>query len=1057
MATENIDIKISESGSRIVKRNLEDIGQSAVGANSAVDFLKRSLGMLGAAFGISKLIEFSSAWSDLTARVKLAAGGVENGAAVMERLQAVATRTYSDITNVTEAYLGNAASLKELGYSTNQTLDYTEALANALVVSGAKGERAATVTNALNKAMAQGKLSGMNWQIVLQQGGRVVEALAQGMGKTVTELRAMAAAGKGISSDQIFKALSSQMETLRKEADAMPATIVDALGQIKNKFIELVGTFGQAGGMTDGVVTALLFVRDHLETIIKLIAGVLAGFLAMKTATIVVNLVTDAIKALNIAIATNPIGFLVTVLISAIALLTLFRDEIKLGTDGVTTLGDLMRAMGETIMVVLKAVWEVAQTVFGPLINLIKSWVGETDISLVTILKLAAKTVDGVIGAFRGSIFAIIALFQGLPAAMGDIFTQALNVVLDKIGKFVNAAGEMLSKVTEFAGLGKIAAIDLKLDNKTKGAAAQLGKDVGAEFQRGWESSNYAQNFLSDRIQRAQEIGAQRAAAAAAKAQTSLDKRGKAAPPFIDPKEAKEAERFRKELDSLVGSIDKVWAAQHQLEKAETLLSTARSKGLVSAERSNQLMGILRQQLQDALDPMGALNRKFNEEQAALKMTNDEREISTQLRSIEKEMLQQGIILGDKELAQLRQRLIVMQQLTNEAKARNKVEEAIKKPMQDFRDELVALNQLVAEGKISQSQATAYLAQSQQELFAGTTASLDALVAKYQESYAKIDAMQQAGIVTESQANQMRMVQAFQLQQELQKAAVAIAQTALNLDMGTWADTALVAFSKVTEGFTSLQASAAEAWGNFFTSFTDGFANSVGRAIVYSEDLGSALKDVAKQAIAQLISALVKMAIQWAINAAIGKAIATSSQATAAASAAATGTAIASSFAPAAAMVSLASFGANSGPAIAGIMATTAVAEMASMMSMFKEGGFTGNVGINDIAGLVHGQEFVTNAQATRNNRPVLEAMNRGAVFNAQQSQEGGTSLTVTIENYGSDKSFDVQQISESDVRVIARDVVRTDAPNVIANEINNANSNVSKSLARSTNTERRR
>lgn len=45
----------------------------------------------------------------------------------------------------------------------------------------------------------------------------------------------------------------------------------------------------------------------------------------------------------------------------------------------------------------------------------------------------------------------------------------------------------------------------------------------------------------------------------------------------------------------------------------------------------------------------------------------------------------------------------------------------------------------------------------------------------------------------------------------------------------------------------------------------------------------------------------------------------------------------------------------------------------------YRKGGYTGNLGLNEVAGHVHGREFVVNASATRQWRPELEAMNSGA------------------------------------------------------------------------------
>lgn len=44
----------------------------------------------------------------------------------------------------------------------------------------------------------------------------------------------------------------------------------------------------------------------------------------------------------------------------------------------------------------------------------------------------------------------------------------------------------------------------------------------------------------------------------------------------------------------------------------------------------------------------------------------------------------------------------------------------------------------------------------------------------------------------------------------------------------------------------------------------------------------------------------------------------------------------------------------------------------------FRRGGYTGDHGIDEIAGVVHGQEYVMTAEATRRFRPMLERMNKG-------------------------------------------------------------------------------
>lgn len=54
----------------------------------------------------------------------------------------------------------------------------------------------------------------------------------------------------------------------------------------------------------------------------------------------------------------------------------------------------------------------------------------------------------------------------------------------------------------------------------------------------------------------------------------------------------------------------------------------------------------------------------------------------------------------------------------------------------------------------------------------------------------------------------------------------------------------------------------------------------------------------------------------------------------------------------------------------------------------FAGGGYTGNFGVGQVAGVVHGQEFVMNAAATARWRPQFEAMNRGYAPSGNSSAE---------------------------------------------------------------------
>lgn len=160
------------------------------------------------------------------------------------------------------------------------------------------------------------------------------------------------------------------------------------------------------------------------------------------------------------------------------------------------------------------------------------------------------------------------------------------------------------------------------------------------------------------------------------------------------------------------------------------------------------------------------------------------------------------------------------------------------------------------------------------------------------------------------------------------------------------------------------------------------------------------------------------------------------------------------------------------GPVMAAVVIAQGMAQVAAIKSQgFADGGYTGSGGKYDPAGIVHKGEIVWSQEdiakaggvsAVENMRKGIGGYSSGISSSASSTSKMQSSgVSVSIENYGTSKDFEVQQLSETEIRIIARDeakdVVRKDAPNVVANQIRNPNSNVSKSLSQNTKTQRRR
>lgn len=358
---------------------------------------------LGAAVLAAKrfVLEFADSWSDLNARVGLAIGNMDASGVVLDRLATVARRTYSSLENTAESYLRNATTLRELGKSTSQQLDFTEALNNALVVSGAKAERAAMVQEALGRAMALGALRGQELNTVIQTGGRVSEVIAEQLGVGVNQLRRLGEQGK-ITGDVIYTALTSRMEQLRGEADRMPATIGDAFTILRNSAMQLVGVYDQNNKLSERVAAGIIGIADSLNVMAR--AAVVAGT-AMTLAfggTIVSSIralalaisvgAVNAFRALTVAAMTNPIGILAVVIGTVVAALYQFQDaSVQIGNSTVGV-GKVLDATWVTVKETFFAVVGVVGSLASAMWSLVSGRWSEA-------VETARKAWDGVAGS----------------------------------------------------------------------------------------------------------------------------------------------------------------------------------------------------------------------------------------------------------------------------------------------------------------------------------------------------------------------------------------------------------------------------------------------------------------------------------------------------------------------------------------------------------------------------------------------------------------------------------------------------------------------------------
>lgn len=256
--------RASKSSSKSLSEVTRESDRASRSMGALASAIKPVAASLAAAFSVRTLTQYADSWSDMTSLVRVNISAQDDAAAVMERLADIARTTYSSLELTARGFAQNAFTLSALGKSTKQQLDYTSALNNALVVSGAKGQQAQMVQDSLNRAMAEGSLRGQELQNVMNYGSAIASLLAEELGVNVTQLREMAKEGR-ITSEVIFNALVKNMERLEQTAESMPATIGDAFLLLRNSVLQAVGVYDQANGISVKFAERLVKIADVIR------------------------------------------------------------------------------------------------------------------------------------------------------------------------------------------------------------------------------------------------------------------------------------------------------------------------------------------------------------------------------------------------------------------------------------------------------------------------------------------------------------------------------------------------------------------------------------------------------------------------------------------------------------------------------------------------------------------------------------------------------------------------------------------------------------------------
>ena len=253
----------------------------------------------------NQVISYAESWNELEDRIQNTGASAVKTKDILEQLLLTSNRNGRTIEESSELYIRLSNSMKELGYSTQETLNYIDSLSNSLTIDKTKSLEAEAAINALTKAQMNGKLSGHEALTVFKAMPTILKTLSNQLKKNaktteeadkITEeyVKKLASDGK-LSMSMFTNAMIEAQAETTVLANNMRNLNQDGVTRITNNLKKYCGELNNSMGATKLIVDSLILMSEHVDVLMTGV-GALAAIYAGRYITSLANATKQSVE-----------------------------------------------------------------------------------------------------------------------------------------------------------------------------------------------------------------------------------------------------------------------------------------------------------------------------------------------------------------------------------------------------------------------------------------------------------------------------------------------------------------------------------------------------------------------------------------------------------------------------------------------------------------------------------------------------------------------------------------------------------------------------------------
>lgn len=260
--------------SRKTDRHLGKINNSFAQLDRVGRVAARTLAAVGVGVSARKVVEYSDSWKKLEGRLRVVTKTEQEMLSVRAKLLKMAEENRASISSQVELYSRLSMAVGNNAEAMKNILPVTEAISKGIAVTGESAASAQGAIVQFSQGLATNfEAAGQEIRSLQEQAPRVAKALADGLNELGITSNATAGSLNKLASDGVInttnsmQALVTQLPKLRKEFEKMPRTVGQAMTNLDNAFLTMLGTSKNVQESTNTLALGINGLANNLETV----------------------------------------------------------------------------------------------------------------------------------------------------------------------------------------------------------------------------------------------------------------------------------------------------------------------------------------------------------------------------------------------------------------------------------------------------------------------------------------------------------------------------------------------------------------------------------------------------------------------------------------------------------------------------------------------------------------------------------------------------------------------------------------------------------------------